>query len=157
MSSDYIFLVDDDEGVLGTLSRALKRQGYEVNFANNGPDGLTAVKKRMPDLLILDIIMPNMTGIEVCRKIREDEEFNRMPILFLSARTSTDEKVEGLDVGADDYIVKPFEITELNARVRALLRRAQRDGANDLAKIRVGNLLLNSTNYQIELDGKLYN
>ena len=149
--SDYIFLIDDDDEVLGTLSRALHRQGYEVDFSTSGSEGLRRIRQRIPDLLILDIIMPHMDGLEVCRLLRGDEIFNRMPILFLSAKTKTDEVVEGLDVGGDDYIVKPFEITELNARVRALLRRSQRDSSSDQVVLEVGDLALDSTTHQLKL------
>ena len=148
---DYVFLIDDDEEVLGTLSRALHRQGYEVEFSTSGSEGLRRIRQRVPDLLILDIIMPQMDGLEVCRVLRGDEMFNRMPILFLSAKTKTDEVVEGLDVGGDDYIVKPFEITELNARVRALLRRSQRDSSSDQVVLEVGDLVLDSTTHQLNL------
>ena len=149
--SDYVFLIDDDEEVLGTLSRALNRQGYEVEFSTSGGEGLRRLRQRVPDLLILDIIMPHMDGLEVCRLLRSDAMFNRMPILFLSAKTKTDEVVEGLDVGGDDYIAKPFEITELNARVRALLRRSQRDSTSDQVVLEVGDLVLDSTTHQLKL------
>ena len=152
--NDFIFLIDDDEEVLGTLGRALRRQGFEVQHSSSGEDGLKQLRRRIPDLLILDIIMPGMDGLEVCKRLRGDETFNRLPILFLSARTSTDEVVEGLDAGGDDYIVKPFEITELNARVRALLRRSKRDSLTDQVQLQVGDLMLNSTTHQLELHGK---
>jgi len=152
MTQDYIFLIDDDEDVLGTLNRALRRQGYEVGQASSGAVGLRMIKERIPDLLILDIIMPNMDGLAVCRTLRAQEIYNYLPILFLSAKSSTDEVIEGLDVGGDDYIVKPFEIAELNARVRALLRRIQRDTGEQMV-LEVGNLVLNSTNHQLIIAG----
>jgi DNA-binding response OmpR family regulator len=155
MNDDYILLIDDDEEVLGTLSRALKPQGYEVQQARSGAEGLRKIQDRIPDLLILDIMMPGMDGLEVCRMIRNDNEYNRLPILFLSARDSTDEVVEGLDMGGDDYIVKPFEITELNARVRALLRRTIRDAMGEQVVLQVGDLILDSTSHQLELSEKI--
>lgn len=155
MTGEYILLIDDDEEVLGTLNRALSRQGYEIQYTTSGAEGLKRIAARLPNLLILDIMMPLMDGIEVCQRLRADNNYNNLPILFLSARTATDEVVEGLDAGADDYIVKPFEISELNARVRALLRRAQRDTAQESALLRVGDLVLNSANHQAELNGQI--
>lgn len=155
MTTGYIFLIDDDEDVLGTLSRALKRQGYDVEFASSGAVGIERLKERTADLLILDIMMPNMNGFQVCEKLRADTRFNEMPILFLSAKSSTDSVVEGLDVGGDDYIIKPFQITELNARVRALLRRSQRDSLIDQSVLTVGGLMLDSSVHQVEVEGEI--
>ncbi|NJL94256.1 MAG: response regulator [Anaerolineae bacterium] len=118
----YILLVDDDEEVLGTLSRALNREGYTVRHTTSGQTGIQMIRQDQPSLLVLDIIMPGMDGLEVCKTLRSDETFHRLPILFLSARGHTDEVVEGLDAGGDDYLIKPFELTELHARIRALLR-----------------------------------
>lgn len=155
MSNEYILLIDDDEEVLGTLSRTLKPQGFEVGLAHSGKEGLRKIRENIPDLLILDIMMPGMDGLEVCRNIRADINFNRLPILFLSARDSTDEIVEGLDIGGDDYIVKPFEITELNARVRALLRRTVRDSLGEQTVIEVGKLILDSASHQLRLPDRI--
>jgi len=152
--SDYILMVDDDEEVLGTLTRTLKKQGYEVNGATSGSKGLQAIKDRVPDLLILDIIMPRMTGLDVCRQLRADASYNTMPILFLSARNDTEDVVKGLDLGGDDYITKPFELTELNARVRSLLRRFQRepDGQASLI-LSYGELTLDANSHQLDVSG----
>jgi two-component system, OmpR family, response regulator RpaA len=155
MATDYILLIDDDEEVLGTLSRALSKQGYEVQQASSGEEGLKRIKERIPDLLILDIIMPTMDGLEVCQTLRGEDAYNRMPILFLSARTATDEVVEGLDVGGDDYIVKPFEITELNARVRALMRRSHRDSMIEQVILEIGEMVLDSGIHQLSVPGKI--
>lgn len=145
----YIYLIDDDQEVLGTLGRALARQGYEIGQAFSGEIGLKELARRVPDLLILDITMPVMDGLEVCRQLRGDDTYNRMPILFLSARDETDDVVAGLDMGADDYIKKPFQITELNARVRALLRRALRDTIQDQVVLQISDLTLDSTMHQL--------
>jgi DNA-binding response OmpR family regulator len=121
-----IIAVDDDPDVLGTLGRVLEYEGFETKLAPGGAEALKLLEDHKPDLLILDIIMPVMDGIEVCLKLRANPAFISLPILFLTARGSTDDVVEGLDAGADDYIVKPFEVAELRARVNALLRRAKR-------------------------------
>lgn len=145
-----ILLIDDDAEVLGTLSRALGREGFDVRQAKSGSEGLRMIRGQMPDLVILDIMMPGMDGLEVCQILRSDNSYNRLPILFLSARTGTDEVVEGLDMGGDDYIVKPFELTELNARVRSLLRRSQRDSNAGNAVLTVGELVLDSNTHHVE-------
>lgn len=121
-----IMAVDDDPEVLGTLGRVLDYEGFDTKLASSGQEAINVLKNYKPDLLILDIIMPGMDGIVVCRHLRSDPGFTALPILFLTAKGSTDDIVEGLDAGADDYIVKPFELAELRARVHALLRRGQR-------------------------------
>ncbi|GIV81504.1 MAG: hypothetical protein KatS3mg051_0858 [Anaerolineae bacterium] len=126
MSKPYILAVDDDPDVLGTLYRALTREGYEVGRASSGAEALHLLAARRPDLIILDIIMPGLDGLTVCRRIRANSQYDDLAILFLTARGQTDDIVAGLDAGGDDYVVKPFEIAELTARVRALIRRGQR-------------------------------
>jgi len=116
-----ILVVDDDPLVATTIQRVLRPEGYEVDIALGGAAALDQARDRRPDLVVLDVMMPGMDGLEVCRQLRADRE---LPILFLTARTTTADRVRGLDSGADDYLVKPFAYAELLARVRALLRRA---------------------------------
>lgn len=112
------------------------------------------LSERQPDLVILDIIMPGMDGLEVCRKIRANKEYNMMPVLFLTARGHTDDVVKGLDVGGDDYVVKPFEVAELIARVRALVRRSQRQTIEQSAELEIGRLYLDSNTHQVSVDNQ---
>lgn len=121
-----VLAVDDDPEVLGTLGRVLEYEGFNTKLASSGLEALQILENYSPDLCILDIIMPGMDGIAVCARLRAIPRFSALPILFLTAKGSTDDIVEGLDAGADDYIVKPFEMAELRARVHALLRRGQR-------------------------------
>lgn len=121
-----VLAVDDDPEVLGTLGRVLEFEGFNTKLASNGQDALAVLENFSPDLVILDIIMPGMDGIAVCSRLRSMARFMSLPILFLTAKGSTDDIVDGLDAGADDYIVKPFEMAELRARIHALLRRGQR-------------------------------
>ncbi len=146
----HILAVDDDPEVLGTLERVLKRDQFDVMAVNSGRKALDYLEKRQPDVLILDIIMPEIDGITVCRRVRADPRFAALPILFLTAKGSTDDVVEGLDAGADDYVIKPFELAELQARVKALLRRGAR-GQVTSSILQVGNLSLDSDTYQAHI------
>jgi DNA-binding response OmpR family regulator len=151
----YILAVDDDLDVLGTLSRALQREGFEVTRATSGTEALLALAARQPDLILLDIIMPGLDGLGVCRKIRADARYNNVAILFLTARGHTDDVVAGLDAGGDDYVVKPFELAELIARVRALVRRGQRNAVMESPVLIIGNLRLDSNTHQIYISDDL--
>ena len=116
-----VLLVEDDAAVAGPLSRALQREGYEVDVVADGPAALTRAGGAGPDLMVLDLGLPGMDGLEVCRRVRVDQP--DLPVLMLTARTDEVDFVVGLDAGADDYVGKPFRLAELLARVRALLRR----------------------------------
>jgi DNA-binding response OmpR family regulator len=149
MTKPYILAVDDDPDVLGTLARALKREGFEVGRATSGLEALKKLADRRPELVILDIIMPGLDGLAVCRKIRADSQYNDLAILFLTARGQTDDIVAGLDAGGDDYVIKPFELAELTARVRALVRRGQRNAVMESPVLTIGALQLDSNTHQI--------
>jgi DNA-binding response OmpR family regulator len=148
----YIVAVDDDPEVLDTLGRVLEREAFDVGLANSGAEGLTLLEKRVPDALILDIIMPGMDGITICRQLRRDPRFAALPILFLTAKGSTDDIVDGLDAGADDYVIKPFELAELRARIYALLRRSVRETTTG-AILQMNDLKLDSDTYQVYIKG----
>ena len=132
-----ILIVEDDGDIVDVLRRTLRAEGYEVRSGGDGPTGLDIASEFMPDLVVLDLGLPGMDGLEVCAKLREDSE---VPILMLTARADTEDRVTGLDSGADDYLVKPFERSELLARIRALLRRHPPRGS---ALLTVGDLKLN--------------
>ena len=119
-----ILVVDDERAVRESLRRALTLEGYEVELAEDGADALVRLRsgESRPDAILLDVLMPNVNGLEVCRRLRASGD--RVPVLMLTARDQVDDRVAGLDAGADDYVVKPFALEELHARVRALLRRS---------------------------------
>jgi two-component system response regulator MprA len=117
-----ILVADDDRAIRESLERALGLEGYEALTAADGEKAIAIIDEERPDLLVLDVMMPGLDGLTVCRVLRAQR--NRLPILMLTARTETSDRVAGLDAGADDYLAKPFELDELLARIRALLRRA---------------------------------
>jgi two-component system, OmpR family, response regulator MprA len=119
--TSYVAIVDDDAAIRAALGRALRMENYEVDLFEDGLSALRAVQLRAPDALVLDLQLPDIDGLEVCRRIRRAGDTT--PILMLTARDAVNDRVEGLDVGADDYLVKPFDLAELLARLRALLRR----------------------------------
>ncbi|MCA9969370.1 MAG: response regulator transcription factor [Anaerolineales bacterium] len=127
MDKPQILLVDDDFELVRGLRHSLEQEGYAVLTAHNGLDGIQAAHRAHPDLIILDVNMPWLDGLEVCRRLRQDADaaLRRVPILFLTSQNELEDRVMGLDSGADDYLDKPFQMRELKARVRALLRRGQ--------------------------------
>src|SRR6266542_667251 len=127
MGAMRILVVDDERAVRESLRRALELESYEIELAADGPEALEKLDSdRQPDAVVLDVLMPGMDGLEVCRTIRRTG--NRVPVLMLTARTQVEDRVEGLDAGADDYLTKPFALEELLARLRALLRRTASSG-----------------------------
>ena len=119
-------MVDDDRALRDVLRRALSLSGYEVRVADSGSGALSDTASSVPDAMVLDIGLPDIDGLDVCRLLRR--EGNRLPILMLTARDAVSDRIDGLDAGADDYLVKPFDVDELKARIRALLRRAGGEG-----------------------------
>jgi two-component system response regulator MprA len=136
-SPGRVLVIEDDEPIADVLRRTLRQEGHEVRSSVDGVEALQAAEEFVPDLVILDLGLPGLDGVEVCRRLRADSD---VPILILTARSELDDRVEGLDSGADDYLVKPFERQELLARMRALMRRRPPRGS---AALVVGDLRLN--------------
>lgn len=131
MAGERILVIDDDQHIVSFLRRALSYSGYEVEVARDGETGLSRALQFQPDLVVLDIMMPGLDGYEVCRRLRVGGE---VPILMLTAKDEVADRVRGLDVGADDYLVKPFAVEELQARIRALLRRREADSSRQVLR-----------------------
>jgi two-component system response regulator MprA len=135
--SGRVLVIEDDAEITDVLRRSLRHEGYEVRTAGDGVQALDTAAEFIPDLVVLDLGLPRLDGLEVCKQLRADSD---VPILILTARTETDDRVTGLDSGADDYLMKPFERQEFLARIRALLRRRPPRGS---ASLSVGDLKLN--------------
>ncbi|MFC1959079.1 response regulator transcription factor [Chloroflexota bacterium] len=155
----YILTVDDESQMRLMLADALTSKGYEVGQASSAKDALQALENRRPDLMVLDVGMPEMDGLTLCRMLRDNPEYITLPILFLTAYSQPEDIVKGLDAGADDYTTKPINLPVFLARVRALLRRGDADDEDQgnksaLKMLTVGDLSLNSDTYQIELGGE---
>lgn len=146
MKKTKILIVEDEKQIARFLELELQHEGYETRIEYDGLSGVSAARSFDPDLILLDIMLPGIDGIEVCRKVRE---FTVVPVIMLTARDETEDKVQGLDCGADDYITKPFALAELLARVRAALRAADRKQADRLIQLNVCSLTMNLTQHRV--------
>ena len=146
-----ILVIDDDELVSRTLQRALKMYDYQVMTANSGIEGLQLARRHRPDLFILDIMMPGVDGYQVCRQIRGDPLLRDLPVLFLTAKAKDEDKIEGFRAGADDYLIKPFNMQELELRVKAILRRVTQEDPEpeDITEVIVGNVVLDCRAFKV--------
>jgi two-component system, OmpR family, response regulator MprA len=145
--SARVLIADDDRAIRDALTRALGLEGYDVVQASDGNTALSLIESAQPDVAVLDVMMPNIDGLTVCRVLRAER--NRLPVLMLTARTETPDRVAGLDAGADDYLAKPFDLDELLARLRALLRRTKSDDNSDSDAVQLGDLRLDPTSRRV--------
>ncbi len=146
MSKQTILVVDDEQDLLDLIEYNLRKEGFNVIKAENGEDGIQIAKEMKPDLVLLDIMMPRMDGIEVCDKMREDAELKQIPIIFLTARSDEKTEVEGLNKGADDFITKPISTTKLISKIKAVLRRFE-NPEEDVKKLAVHDLEIDKDRY----------
>ena len=145
-----ILAIDDEQAIRDLIKRGLT--GHEVITASDGPEGLEEAHRSTPDLVLLDVTMPEMDGFEVCRRLRASPVLATVPVIFLTARGALADKLEGFDAGADDYVVKPFDLQELEVRVEAVLRRARPHKVSDT--LQVGGLTLNLRNREASSEAK---
>ncbi|MBC7260341.1 MAG: response regulator transcription factor [Chloroflexi bacterium] len=144
-----ILAVDDERSILDVIRRRLESEGYEVITARDGEEALKVALAWEPDIAILDVIMPKMDGLELCRRMREQPELAGLPVLFLTSRESVEDRIRGFEAGADDYLPKPFDLRELSLRVRALLRRV-RPAPAEADVLRVGRLALHLNTFTLD-------
>ncbi|MBK9230315.1 MAG: response regulator transcription factor [Anaerolineae bacterium] len=147
-----ILIVDDDKKTVDLIRMYLEKDGYRVLTANDGQQALLAARHKRPNLVILDLMLPTVDGLDVCRILRSE---SKVPIIMLTAKSTEHDKLVGLDLGADDYVTKPFSPRELLARVRAVLRRLSENEAREVDEVRFGDLLVNFVRHEVRLRGEL--
>ncbi len=145
-----ILIVDDDANIAELIALYLEKECFETRIVGDGESAVPAVRSFMPDLVLLDIMLPGMDGYQVCREIRSKDS---VPVIMLSAKGEVFDKVLGLELGADDYVTKPFESKEVVARVKAVLRRSVSAAEKDVKEVRYDNLVINLTNYELRVKG----
>ena len=153
MSIGKILVCDDDRNICELLRLYLEKDGYTVSIANDGEEALAKFTAEAPDLILLDIMMPKLDGWQVCREIRKKSD---CPIIMITAKGETFDKVLGLELGSDDYVVKPFDPKEIVARVKAIMRRASKSSAgSDVKEVAYDKLVVNMTKYELKVDGRV--
>ena len=148
-----VLIVEDDNDLVRLLKYNLEKEGFRVNYATDGAVALAEARRDPPDLVILDLMLPGLDGLEVCRQLRRIDRFTRTPLLILSARNEEADRVVGLEVGADDYVTKPFSTREVIARVRALLRRNE-PVPLQRSKVQRGDLVIDPTAHSVSVEGR---
>lgn len=151
MTAEKILVVDDDVNICELLRLYLEKDGYSVIIVNDGMEAISAFQDSKPDLVLLDIMLPKLDGWQVCREIRKTSD---TPIIMLTAKGETFDKVLGLELGADDYVVKPFDAKEVVARVKAVLRRTGGNPTETVKEVRYDKLVINLTNYELRVNGE---
>src|SRR6266516_377875 len=148
-----ILIVEDDHDVVKLLKYNLEKEGFRVNYTTDGSLALAEIRRGEPDLVILDLMLPGLDGLEICRQLRRNEKYTSLPLLMLTARGEETDRVVGLEMGADDYVTKPFSMRELIARVRALLRRREQPGSLK-ATLQRGQLVIDPSAHNVSLAGR---
>lgn len=150
-----VLVVDDEPDILELISYNLEKEGYSVTTVQTGEDALHSVRTNRPDVIILDLMLPGVDGVDVCRKIKRDPESRSIPVLMLTARTEDSDIVAGLEVGADDYITKPFSPKVLAARVRTALRRTTNDASSQQGNVSIHGITIDVSRHEVLLRGEL--
>ena len=157
MAKESVLVVDDEEDILELVTYNLAKEGYQVSAASTGEEGLNLVRSRKPDLVVLDLMLPGTDGLEICRAIKADPKTNKTPVIMLTAKGEEADIVQGLELGADDYITKPFSPRVLLARVKAVLRRDASGGRNPKTStseiVEVHNFVIHPGRHEVLVDG----
>jgi phosphate regulon transcriptional regulator PhoB len=151
--SKKILIVEDESDLIKLLKYNLEKEGFKVNYASDGSIALAEVRRDPPDLVILDLMLPGLDGLEVCRQLRRNDRFAQTPVLMLSARSEEADRVVGLELGADDYVTKPFSMREMIARVRALLRRHE-NASSPRTKVQRGEIVIDPAAHSVSVAGR---
>ncbi|HEY0527574.1 MAG TPA: response regulator transcription factor [Gemmatimonadaceae bacterium] len=153
-SGERILVVDDEPDIVALVAYHLAKSGYSVSTATSGPEGLAAARREKPSLVVLDLMLPGLSGLEVMEQLREDPATNRMAVLMLTARREETDRIKGLTLGADDYLTKPFSPQELVLRIGAILRRVRAARDHDADVRRIGPIQIDSTAHKVTVDGR---
>ena len=154
MTKKSVFVVEDEEDILELLRYHLQREGYVVSAATNGEDALKTIPRKIPEIILLDLMLPKMDGLEVCRALKKDERTAGIPIIMTTAKGEESDVVAGLELGADDYLVKPFSMKVLLARIRAVLRRRQQPLPGKDVAVRIHDLVIDPGRHEVLIKGK---
>ena len=152
MSDKRILVVDDEEHIVELIKFNLEKEGCTVFTANSGDVALKIAKDKMPDLILLDLMLPGIDGLEVCKLIRKDENISEIPIIMITAKSEEIDKIVGLEIGADDYITKPFSVREMVARVKAIMRRTS--NKKEVNNFSFDNIYINFDKHEVKSDGE---
>jgi two-component system, OmpR family, alkaline phosphatase synthesis response regulator PhoP len=157
MARESVLVVDDEEDILELIQYNLEKEGYAVRAVKTGEECLSIVGKLAPDIVVLDLMLPGLDGLEVCKRLKQSEASRSIPVLMLTAKSEDSDIVSGLELGADDYITKPFSPKILIARVRAVLRRSQEQGPENPkeSKIQIHGILIDVSRHEVTCEGKL--
>ncbi|SDY32302.1 response regulator [Tindallia californiensis] len=154
-SSKVILVVDDEENILELIRFNLERSGYDVLVAGNGSEALSVLDSRSVDLVVLDLMLPDIDGVEICKTIRRSEEYSNLPIIMLTAKSEEIDRILGLELGADDYMTKPFSVKELAARIKTILRRVENTNQTDSKKLTIKNLEVDLIRHEVKVKDEL--
>jgi len=150
---EKVLIVDDEKDIVKMLDYNLKKEGFRAISANDGKEAINLARREHPDIIVLDLMLPEIDGLEVCKILKKDEKTQSIPIIMLTAKTKEIDKILGLELGADDYVTKPFSPSELAARIKAILRRAGDKGSLPVV-VKFGNLTIDFSKIQVSLKGK---
>ena len=155
MKQETILIIEDDGDIVELLQYNLAKEGFRVRVARDGDSGLHEARRYRPDLILLDLMLPGVDGLEVCRRLKRDGELATTPVVMVTAKSEESDVVTGLELGADDYLTKPFSPRELLARVRAVLRRGQAAQDHEVARLDFGGVVLDRPRHEVSVDGEV--
>ncbi len=154
MAGEKIYAVDDEEDILDLIEYFLSKEGYKITRFTNGEEIVTALKQKHPDLILLDIMLPGMDGLDVCRVIKQNQAQTEIPIIMLTAKGDEADIVKGLELGADDYVIKPFSSKVLTARIKAILRRKNQKLSNEDDVLQIHDIIIHPGRHEVILNGE---
>lgn len=154
MNKENILVVEDEEDILELVSYNLSKEGYDINSVSSGEEALEVLKKKIPDLVVLDLMLPGIDGLEVCKLLKNNHKTDRVPVIMLTAKGEEEDIVKGLETGADDYITKPFSPKVLSARIKTVLKRKNEKSTENKAVVKIHGIEINPKRHEVLIDNK---